>query len=523
MASAAARILKKTTSLAGATFASRLLGFLREILMANALGGGAAASAWSLAFKIPNLFRRIFGEGLIGTVLIPMMAQTIGRHGQENARKRFSTIFMWLSLILCICSVAVSGIALLLRPCFEREHLVLACELVPLLMPYCIFICLIGVMTSILNSVKVFFLPAVFSLLLNLCMIAALLWVCPLYTGEPFRMLSALTYAVLLSGVLEFILLLMLLKKYGFLPTLCGKLFRRLRALKELWVLALPGLLGALAYQGSVLADGLIAAWISPYAAASLSYSERLIYLPVGVFAVAFGTVSLAEMSSLAQKHDYETLVSTQFASLRFLLFLTVPLTAFMCLFHEEILRLVYFRGAFDERALRETSQALFCYAFGIPAFSSMKVVLTGFYSRKDMKTPMMVSVSCMALNLVLNLLLMIPLKQGGIALATVIGSYLNNLILLGLLQKELKCLPLGQLARFFCLTVLLSLPGLWPAKWLYGQVNSRIGAVAGVGIFPSLAAAGFIFLAIFLILAILLRIDEVKTFSNRIFRKKGV
>ena len=171
MASPITGILKKTTSLAGATLASRVLGFVREILMAQVLGGGAVASAWSFAIMIPNLFRRVFGEGLLGPVLVPLITQSIEKNGKDSARDQFSTIFMWMSLILCVCSIAVSGISVLVQPFVVQEHKVLACQLIPLVVPYCIFICLIGMATSALNSLRVFFLPAVVSLLLNICMI----------------------------------------------------------------------------------------------------------------------------------------------------------------------------------------------------------------------------------------------------------------------------------------------------------------------------------------------------------------
>ncbi len=522
MASAVVNILKKTTSLAGATFASRLLGFLREILMAAVLGGGAVASAWAFAFKVPNLFRRVFGEGLIGTVLIPMMSHTIQRNGRESARKRFSTIFLWLSLILGVICIVVSSISLLCLRFVTQEHFVLALKLIPLLMPYCIFICLIGVMTSVLNSVKVFFLPAVLSLLLNVFMIACLLWVCPMFDGQPEKMLDSLALSVLLSGVLELFLMLVLLKRYGFLPGVSKELFLRTRALLELWHLALPGLAGALAYQFSVLSDAIIAGWISPFAVAALSYSERLIYLPIGVFAVAFGTVSLTEMSYMAQKKDYPQLIATQFSSMRYLLFLTVPLAAFLCVFHIPIIRLTFYRGLFDDRALAETAQALFFYSFGIPAFAAMKVTLAGFYSRKDMRTPMFVSIFCVLLNLVLNLILMHPLKQGGIALSTVISSYLNNLILLYLLQRRIGGIPIAATFRFLSVLMVVSLAGLWPAKQVFDYLLRWGAAKTWFGVFPPLCAGAGVYLAIFLILAILLRMDEMKLFFKHFSRKKG-
>ena len=522
MAAPVLNLLKRTASLAGATLASRVLGFLREILMADVLGGGAVASAWSFAVKIPNLFRRVFGEGLLGTVLVPLIAQSVERSGRENARRQFSTIFMWTTLILCFISTAVSGIALAVLQFVEREHVVLACQLIPLLMPYCVFICLIGMITSALNSLRVFFLPALLSLLLNLCMIAALLWLCPLFTKEPFRMLSALAYAVLVSGVLELGLIFVLLKIHKFQVSFYWRDFLRTAVLKEVWRLMLPGLLGAGAYQLSVFIDGLLALKISPYAASAMNYSERLIYLPIGVFAVAFGTVSLPEMSSMAQRKDYRSLIETQFASMRYLLFLTIPLMSFMAVFHRDLIRLFYFRGAFDYASLNATSQALLCYTAGIPAFAALKITLTGFYSRKEMKTPMLVGVACNVLNLILNLILMHPLKQGGLALSTAICSYINNVVLLIILQKQIGGVPLKATAWHFLLLFTISLPGLFPARDFYGYLQDQTGASRGFELVPAMAGAGLFYMGIYLLIAVLLGLDEVKTLIRQILKKKG-
>lgn len=520
MASTVISILKRSASLAGATLASRVLGFLREILMAQVLGGGAVASAWSFAFKIPNLFRRVFGEGLLGPVLVPLITQSIEKNGKDNARKQFSTIVMWMTLILCVCSTAVSGISVICLQIVHQKHLVLACQLIPLLMPYCIFICLIGMVTSALNSLRVFFLPAVLSLLLNLCMIGALLWLCPLFSDEPFRMLSSLAYAVLLSGILELILIMVLLKVNSFQISITWKNFIRVGILKEVWQLMLPGLLGAVSYQLSVMADSLIAAWISPYAVSALTYSERLIYLPIGVFAMAFGTVSLTEMSVMAQKKDYRSLVRTQFASMRYLLFLTVPLMSFMAVFHRDLIRLFYFRGAFDYRALDATADALLFYTAGIPAFAAMKITLIGFYSRKEMKTPMLVGIVCNILNLILNLVLMGPLKQGGLALSTAICSYLNNIILLVILNRQIGGVPMKETARHFLELFALSLTGLYPAWKLYQILKGLTGGARGFELIPAMAGAAACYLALYLFFAVLLELDEMKTLSRQIFKK---
>ena len=521
MASPISGILKKMTSLAGATLASRVLGFARELLMTHVLGGGAVGSAWNFAIKIPNLARRIFGEGLLASVMVPLLSQSIEKNGREHARRQFSTVFIWLTMILCVITVVVSGISLIWLQFAEQEHTILACRLIPVVMPYCIFICLIGAGTSALNSLKVFFLPACLSLLLNICMIAALLWVCPQYRSDPFRMLSALGYAVLISGLLELVLLLLIARKYGMMPVFSRKNLLRGDVIREVCRLIAPGLLGAGAYQVSVLVDGALANCISPYAVSALTVSDRLVYLPIGVFAVAFGTVSLPEMARMAQHQDYRSLIETQFSSLRYLLFLTVPLMSFFALFHEDLIRLFFFRGAFDETAVRESGWALFCYSCGIPAFAALKITLTGFYSRKEMKIPMLVGVGGNILNLILNLILMFPMRQGGLALSTALCAYFNNIMLLAIEDRQIGGVPLKKTAGHFLLLVLLTLPGLYPAWRIYHWTKVLTGAERGFALIPAMGAAVAVYAVIYLFFAVILKLDEVKILTRR-FRRKG-
>ena len=492
--------------------------------MAQMIGGGAEASAWSFAFKIPNLCRRVFGEGLLAPILVPLISQSLEKNGRESTVKQFSVIFMWMALILCAVSVIVSCGALVAMRFVHQEHFVLACQLIPLLMPYGIFICLVGIATSALNSFRIFFLPAVLNLLLNICMIVTLLWICPHFRDDSFWKLSSLAYAVLVSGILELILIFILMSAHHLRLILSWKNFIRIHIMKELGGLMFPGLLGAMTYQLSVFIDDVIAMWISSYAVSALAYSNRLINLPIGVFAMAFGTVSLPEMSGMAQRKEFSSLIETQFFMLRSLLFLTVPLMSFMFLFHEELVRLFFYRGKFDLRALYETSYALMFYTCGIPAFAALKITLAGFYSRKEMKTPMLVGVACTILNLILNLSLMIPLKQGGLALSTAICSYLNNLILLLILQKQLGTrLPLKETACYFFILLLISIPGLFPALECYRLLKGLSGVSRGFSLIPAMTGAATVYSAIYLLIAVILNMGEISILRSAFTRVKKV
>ncbi len=513
-------VFKSTMGLSGATFLSRILGLVREILTARFIGGGMLMSAWALAFTLPNLFRRILGEGALGTALIPMISHTLEKEGCLSARRKFSTIVIWLTFLLALITVAVALPALLIEPYVTTERWKLALLAAPVVMPYCIMICLIGIATSLLNSMKQFFLPALASLLLNVFLIGALVLFCSGMREKPVNCLYVLSVAVLLSGAAEMVVLGWLLKREGMLPELSRGTLWNAPAIREIWHLALPGLIGMSALQVSVICDRTIAMAIGNHAVAALYYSDRLIYLPIGIFAVAFGTVSLSLMSRLAASGRIKTMLRMMFDSMRQLLFLTIPLAAYMICFGRELLELLFRGGAFDAVALNESAMALFWYAFGIPAFAATKVTVSGFYSRKDMKTPVQVSVCCIVLNVIISISLMDVMRQGGIALATSITAYLNNLILLYLLRKRLGRMPLRSTWRLFLCLVLLSAVAAVPAR-CFCSVLEGIGifAVLPKNILPLICASA-LFGAIFMVLAFLLRIREARLVTEKLLRR---
>lgn len=515
-------MLKSSGGLAAAIFSSRLLGFLREVLTARIIGGGTLMTAWSLAFLLPNLFRRLLGEGALGTALVPMISHTLELEGHEAARRKFSTILIWLSFLLAAITVAVSVPSYVISYFIETERVRLALKLTPVVMPYCVFICLIGVMTSLLNSMRVFFLPALASLLLNVMLVGCLVFVCPSLKGSPMLLLDSLGIAVIISGVLELVIMLWLLKSADMIPALDKASLFDWKAIKEIWTLALPGLIGASALQISLVVDRSIACWISEYAVPALNYSDRLIYLPIGVFAVSFGTVSLTEMSRSAAQGDFKTMLSHMSFSLRNLLFLTVPMAAFMAAFSVPIIRLVYFGGEFGERELAETSWAFLFYAYGIPAFAAVKISIYGFYARKDMWTPMMISVGCVVLDIVLCFCLMLPLKQGGIALATVICSYLNNILLLYLLQRSIGGVPWQEILKQVVTLAVSSAIAVVPALWAHSLIAARIPKlwILPVDLLP-LTGASIVFGTLFMALAFAFRMDEARFLAQKLLRFK--
>ncbi len=487
MANSGKSILKSSSGLMIATLLSRVLGLFRVILEAGILGGGALATAWQLTFMVPNLFRRLLGEGALGAALVPMVSHSLVKDGKEPARQMLTLVMAVTGMILAVLCILIAGGSLIAQHWVTAPDKLLILRLIPLVVPYAIFMCLIGVMSAALNSVKVFFLPALGALLLNIALIAALLYLTVsvhrsgltgkegIQSGD-FNILCILGIAVLVSGAIQFVFTLILLYWQGIGLQFSKGLFKRFDILSELWRLTLPGLIGAAALQISFVVDRMLAFSIGPFAVPALNYTDRLIFLPISVFALSIGGVVLPKMSRDAAQDDIDGLIDTMFFGLRNLLFICIPVAVFMLVFRVELLKVIYMRGRFGSMALNECAWAMLFYAFGIPFFSSIKVVVAGFQSRKDMKTPMKVSLYCIMINIVLNVILMFPLKQGGIVLATVISSLLNNAILLYILRKTLKHeMPFGGVIKTVAVSLGISVPLVLVASWGYGYCYNLI------------------------------------------------
>lgn len=508
-----ASILKSSSGVAIATTSSRLLGMLRDIFMASFLGGGALMSAWVFAFSIPNLFRRLIGEGALGTVLVPMISHDLHKdNGIQDARKNFILLFAILGISLSFFSIFTFVVCSLILPYFHKEVFRLIIQTMPIIIPYSIFVCLSGITAAALNSLKKFFLPAATSLLLNIALIATLfLFVSD--CSDKLSILYALSVAVLAAGVLQLILMVILLSRSKLfriseLPKAIKEsfqlVFKRTKNpfIKEIWHLLIPGLIGASALQVSFLVDRILALYLGDCAVASLYYSDRIVFITVGIFAVSLGSVLLPDMSRFAVKKDYQGMVKTIEFGLRHLMFICIPAMFFTFFFREDLIRLLFMRGEFDKEALNATSWALSFYAFGIPFFASIKVLLSGFYSRKDMKTPVRISIACIILNIVLNLILMWPLRQGGIALATVIASVVNNTALLIILNRELKGFRLLALGGSFMKFAIIAAISIFIALWSIIPVKKfltthNIYPVQGLEIVPVAALFGICYLLI--------------------------
>lgn len=513
------QIITKGASGSLAVLISRISGLLRDMLLSRFIGGGAVMSAWVIAFRIPNTFRRFFGEGASSQALIPMMEHIIQREGIDNAKNDFGTIFASLGIVLSIISILIGAISAIVSPYFahiDRIHITLC--ILPILMPYTIFICLSGICSGILNLFGKFFLPALSSVTLNIFIIIILLI---FNYNSPGLLIKQVSWAVLFSGLIQLIIMFYLLKKSGFLPNKFVPGLLKNKAIKEFISLAIPGFIGAAAVQINTLVDSFIAIYLGNYAAPALYYSERIIYLPLGIFAVSIGNASLVTMTNYFVNNKIKELYSSLIYGINQILYITIPILTIFIIYRFEIISLIFSGDKFGAVEINETAWAMLFYSFGIPAFALVKVIVSAFYAQKKMKTPVKIALTCVVVNFCLNITLMHSMKQGGIALATTISSFLNCLILLTIFIKDFK---------ISILTILLPI-SLSIYKSVVAAIISGIGSYILFNLIKSfniihiydwrsiisLSFSGIIFLLIFLLINFLLKSKEQKEWLSLI------
>lgn len=540
MASIKTILLKKTFSMTGATFLSRILGLVRVRLESAVLGGGEIASGWFFAFALPNLLRRLFGEGVLTSVIIPMVAKDDIEGGSKLVKKNVGLILTYLALLLSlivILVIALAAIGLLLTnytslqlEYFRTPRMQLVLKLIPLLMPYGLFICQVGVLCGILNYIKIFLLPTLSYISLNVFLIGGLSYIYFFKATNISvqRYLPILAILVVLSSIGQFIYLLYLLKKNGFLPIFSFKGENCKAIFQDLWRKALPGMIGAGCVQISFLVDRTCASFLGPQAIPALTYVDRIIDLPIGLFAVAMGTVMLPGFSKLAAQKDFEQMAKDLTYALRHVAFLCVPMGIGVIFFYESVLYILCVGGNYTLNDLEATRLVAIFYGLGIPFYCTLKILLPAYYSRQDMVTPCKVSVLMVVVNIVLNLSLMQFLAQGGIALATVVTALLQNIILLLLLKRRILNISINEVIPSYIKAFIFSFIsgfivvyfvkylGNYPLIGKYIDTSSRITQIIYLGI------AGPLFVICYLALMKLFKSPEVGELFAVLRKKKA-
>ena len=420
------------------TLASRIFGFIRDMVVAAFFGAGLASDAFFVAFRIPNLLRRLIGEGSLTVSFVPVFTEYRQKKSKEEALELANTAFTLLSIILVIISVLgvlfSPLIVTLIAPGFvaDRDQFTLAVFLNRLMFPYIFFMSLVALCMGILNTFRHFAAPALSPVILNICMIVAALTLRNFFT-EP---ITALAIGVMIGGILQLAMQWPFLVKYGL--KIRYKFNVHHPGIKQITLLLIPAMLGAAVGTINVFVGTILASLLPQGSVSYLYYADRIMELPLGVFAIAIGTAALPSLSEHASKGNIDELKSTISFSLRLMLFVTIPSMVALMALNLPIISVLFQRGAFDVNAAILTAQALFCYALGLWAFSVLRVVTAAFYSLQDAKWPMKAAIITLLVNLAASVALMFPLQHNGLALANSLAAIVNVIVLGIVLKKKI-------------------------------------------------------------------------------------
>jgi len=428
----------KSTAIVGSmTLTSRLLGFLRDMIFARLFGTDAATDAFFVAFKFPNFLRRLFAEGAFAQAFVPVLAE----YKTKGSRAELKTFIDRTAGSLTLALVAITGIGvaaaplltMLIAPGFywEAKQYDLTVEMLRITFPYVFFVSLTAFAGGILNTFERFAVPAFTPVLLNLCLIAAALWLAP---GSPEPMLT-LAWAVFAAGIVQLVFQVPALLRLKLLPRLRPAFHDR--GVQRIIRSMLPAILGVSVTQVNLLVDTVVASFLTVGSVSWLYYSDRLVEFPLGVFGIALATVILPNLSQNHAAGRHDAFSRSLDWSLRWVVLIGFPATVGLALLAAPILSTLFQYDQFTQLDVKMAEQSLIAYAVGLPGFILVKILVPAFTSRQDLRTPVRFGVVSMLANIVLNIALLFQLAHAGLALATSIAAFLNVSLLLHKLLRD--------------------------------------------------------------------------------------
>lgn len=425
-------MLRGVLTVGGWTMASRVLGFARDMLIAARLGAGPMADAFFVALQLPNLFRRLFGEGAFAAAFVPAFAGTLATQGRTAARelaeRMCSLMALWLALLTGLGLLFMPQVLAVLVPGFldRPEKFALTVELSRITLPYLWFICLTALVAGVLNGLDRFAAAAAAPVLFNLVGITALLGLTP-FVATPAH---ALAWGVTVSGALQLLMVWVAARQAGMALNPLRQAPALTPGVREVLRKMGPGLVGAGAFYINQFVSMVIASLLPTGAVSFLYYADRVGQLPLGVIGAAVGTALLPLLSRQVRGGKRLAAHRTANRAVEIALALSLPAAAGLAVAAAPIVGALFQRGAFDAGATAATAAALAAYALGIPAFVLVKALAPGFFARGDTTTPVVIGLVTVAANVALNLALMGPLLHVGIALGTSLAAWVNALAL---------------------------------------------------------------------------------------------
>ena len=431
------KMIRSGVTVGGWTLGSRVLGLLRDIVLANTVGASAGADAFFVAFKIPNFLRRLFGEGAFAQAFVPVFTETREKEGDQSVKRLIDQVAGRLGLILIAISILgvllAPWIANLFAPGFsdDPEKLALTADLLRWTFPYLGFICFVAFAGGILNSIGRFAVPAATPVFLNLSLIGSALFLVPLMSPS----VLGLAIGVAIAGVVQLIIQIPPLMTAGLLPKPSVQADHP--GVSKILKLMVPALFGVSVSQINLLLDTVLASLLVSGSVSWLYYSDRLMELPLGVIAIAVSTVILPKLSRDFAQGDDAASHQTQSWAVWVVLVLGLPCAAVLAVFGELILATLFQYGAMTVQDIEASALSLTAYAAGLPAFMLIKVLAPHYFAHQDTKTPVKIGVIAMASNMVFNLILVWSLDHVGLALATSLSAWVNASLLLRGLHRR--------------------------------------------------------------------------------------
>ncbi len=517
-----AKNITKAASIVGsATFLSRILGYIRDAVIAAYFGAGTYADVFFIAYRIPNFFRRLVGEGALTVSFITVFTEELTLGSRERAKRLASRAFTFFTIILAVITIAgilfSEQIVKVTAPGFANipNKLPIAISLTRWMFPFLFFICLVALGMGILNSLKHFAAPALSPVWFNLSIIGSTLFLIPFFKEAVY----ALAFGVVFGGVLQFLYQLPYLKRYDMLPELDFNF--KDPAIKKIALLMLPVVLATGVDQINILIVSRFASGLKEGSISYLYYADRIVGLPMGVFAVAVATAVLPSMSEYAVKEDWPGFKESLSFAIRLVTFITVPATVGLIALGRPIVNMLFQRGEFSHEAAKETVYALWFFSVGLVSFGGRRILVSAFYSLKDTLTPVLSGCAAVAANIIFCFLLIGPLQHGGLALATSLSSIINLFLLFLILRKRLGGIG-GR--KIFVSAVKVAISSLLMGAGVYGisiLVDWSHGGITMLKFVVLALAIGF-GVTIYLLFARLFKSPEMAFLTDVVMERLG-
>jgi putative peptidoglycan lipid II flippase len=513
------QMLKSSGAMAGATLTSRLLGMVREIVYASFMGDTAVAGAFKLAFMIPNLFRRLLGEGALTAAFIPVFKEKEKKHGEIEMWRAANAVISGLVVAAAVViAVAMVGISVALGVHQFSEQTDLMLRLLRVMFPYMLMVCVAAAFMGMLNARGHFFIPAMGATMLNVVMIASVFLLAPRMGRELEEQIFALAIGVLVAGVAQAAFQLPTLWRDGFRYRWVSPW--RDETVRLVVTRMIPGTIGVAAFQINVLLTQGIAFCVDPQINASFDYAVRLMELPQGMFGISLATFLLPTLAALATDRKYPEFRATLRHGLSTLFLMNLIAAILLVVLAEPIVRLLFEHGKFTAASTDRATLALAYLSPGLVAFSAVNVLARAFFALGDTKTPMQISIVCLTLNLILSAALVVPLRQGGLGIANTMTSICNAGLLFYALRRKLGKLEMEPLrAMILPLAVAGAMAAaaawfglkFWERSLGHETMTLKIGAV-----FAPAAVAGLIYWCA----TLAMKVPAAKEVNDLIFQK---